>query len=132
MRVDGVELPMLAPVAMQEGRYVARSILAEVKGSQLPVPFRYRDRGVMAVIGRNAAVAARGPLRFTGVLGWLIWLTVHLYYLIGFRNRAVVLLNWGWNYVRRDRPIRMITHIDPDPLADDLAAWLPAGERIES
>jgi len=132
LRVDGAELPMLAPVAMQEGRYAARSILAEVKGSGPPPPFRYRDRGVMAVIGRNAAVAAVGRLRFTGALGWLIWLVVHLYYLIGFRNRVVVLLNWGWNYVRKDRPIRMITHVDPDPLADDLTAWLPAGERIES
>lgn len=132
VRVNGAELPMLAPVAMQEGRYVARSILAEIKGAQPPPPFRYRNRGVMAVIGRNAAVASVGPLRFTGVFGWLIWLLVHLYYLIGFRNRAVVLLNWGWNYLRRDRPIRMITHVDPDPLADDLAAWLPTGERIES
>ncbi len=130
--VDGAELPMLAPVAMQEGRYAARSIMAEVKGAGLPSPFRYRDRGVMAVIGRNAAVAAVGPLRFTGALGWLIWLVVHLYYLIGFRNRAVVLLNWGWNYLRKDRPIQMITHVDPDPLADDLASWLPRARRRSS
>jgi NADH:ubiquinone reductase (H+-translocating) len=74
----------------------------------------------MAVIGRNAAVASIWRLRLTGRLGWLAWLTVHIYYLIGFRNRAVVLINWAWNYLRKDRPIRMITHVEHDPLAEEL------------
>jgi NADH dehydrogenase len=76
----------------------------------------------MAVIGRNAAVGSIWRLELTGRLGWLAWLAVHIYYLIGFRNRAVVLINWAWNYVRKDRPIRMITNIDRDPLADQLTA----------
>jgi NADH:ubiquinone reductase (H+-translocating) len=122
VRVDGTELPMLSAPAIQEGRYVAQAILADLRDEQLPEPFRYRDKGTMAVIGRNAGVASVWRLQLTGLLGWVAWLTVHLYYLIGFRNRAVVLVNWAWNYVRKDRPIRMITRIEPDPLADELTA----------
>ena len=120
VHVDGRELPMLSPPAMQEGRYVASAILADVRADTAPGPFRYRDKGMMAVIGRNAAVASVWRLRLTGLLGWMTWLTVHIYYLIGFRNRAIVLVNWAWNYLRKDRPIRMITRIEPDPLADEL------------
>lgn len=112
----GGELPMLSPPAMQEGRYVARAILEEVRGAGRGAPFRYRDRGTMAVIGRNAAVARLWRAELTGFPGWLTWLGVHLYYLIGFRNRLVVMLNWAWDYLRKDRPIRMITTADPDPL----------------
>jgi NADH:ubiquinone reductase (H+-translocating) len=72
----------------------------------------------MAVIGRNAAVASVWRLQLTGLPGWCAWLTVHISYLIGFRNRAVVLINRAWNYLRKDRPIRMITSIERDPLAD--------------
>jgi NADH dehydrogenase len=122
VHVDGQELPMLAPPAMQEGRYVASAIVADVCGGAAPGPFRYRDRGTMAVIGRNAAVASLWRLQLTGLLGWMAWLTVHIYYLIGFRNRTVVLVNWAWNYLRKDRAIRMITRIEPDPLADELTA----------
>ncbi|MGH2915470.1 MAG: NAD(P)/FAD-dependent oxidoreductase [Solirubrobacteraceae bacterium] len=121
IRVDGAELPMLSPPAMQAGRYVARAILAEARGEPSPEPFRYRDKGTMAVIGRNAAVASLWRLRLTGLPAWLAWLTVHLYYLIGFRNRAVVMLSWGWNYLRRDRPIRMISQTERDQLVDELA-----------
>ena len=70
-------------------------ILAEARGAPPPRPFRYRDKGTMAVIGRNAAVASIWRLRLTGRTGWAAWLTVHMYYLIGFRNRAVVLINWA-------------------------------------
>ena len=122
VHVDGQELPMLSPPAMQEGRYVASAIVADVRGGAAPGPFRYRNRGTMAVIGRNAAVASLWRLQLTGLLGWMAWLTVHIYYLIGFRNRTVVLVNWAWNYLRKDRPIRMITRIEPDPLADELTA----------
>lgn len=122
VHVDGRELPMLSPFAMQAGRYVARAIVAEVRGVRPPGPFRPRNKGTMAVIGRNAAVASIGRLRLTGLLGWGAWLTVHIYYLIGFRNRTVVLLNWAWNYVRKDRPIRIITTVERDPLVDELTA----------
>jgi NADH dehydrogenase len=108
LQQDGREVPMLSAPAMQEGRAAAANIVRAIAGQPLK-PFRYRDRGSMATIGRNAAVAAIGPLRLTGFIGWLTWLVVHLYYLIGFRNRLVVLMGWAWNYVRLDRPIRIIT-----------------------
>jgi NADH:ubiquinone reductase (H+-translocating) len=115
------ELPMVSPPAMQEGRYVARLILAGAARDDAAIddaaPFRYVDKGTMATIGRNAAVASIGPLQLTGIIGWGAWLLVHLYYLIGFRNRAVVLAEWGWEYIIRDRPIRIITPTDPDLLA---------------
>ena len=108
---DG-ELPMLSPPAMQAGRYVARSIL----GKEQP-PFRYVDKGTMATIGRRAAVADVRGLKMKGTLGWLAWLFVHIYYLIGFRNRAAVLASWAWDYIRRDRPIRLILRSEADPVA---------------
>lgn len=104
----GRELPMLSAPAMQEGRHVATSVLRAVRG-EAPVPFHYWDRGTMATIGRNAAVAQIGPVELTGFLGWISWLFLHLYFLIGFRNRLAVLLGWVWNYVWYDRPIRLIT-----------------------
>jgi NADH dehydrogenase len=114
---DGGELPMLSPPAMQEGRYVARAIRA---GGEPAEPFRYLDKGTMATIGRRAAVAQVGPLRLRGFLGWITWLVVHLYYLIGFRNRAIVLASWGWDYLRRDRPIRLIVRSRFDPVVASL------------
>ena len=113
---------MLSPPAMQEGRYVARAIL---EGGTPAHPFRYRDKGTMATIGRRAAVCQVGPLRLRGFLGWITWLVVHLYYLIGFRNRAVVLASWGWDYVRRDRPIRLIVRSRYDPVVASLVPEEP-------
>jgi NADH dehydrogenase len=104
---DGAEIPMLAPPAIQEGRWVAGQILRLEAGRPLQ-PFRYRDRGVMATIGRHAAVAQIGRLSLRGFPGWVAWLTLHLFLLIGFRNRVVVLLGWAWDYFRYDRPIRLI------------------------
>jgi NADH:ubiquinone reductase (H+-translocating) len=100
--------PMLAPVAIQQAQHVAGQITAEVMGRPAPGPFRYRDKGTMATIGRNAAIAQIGPLRLHGLLGWLTWLFVHLVQIIGFRNRVVVLINWAWDYFLRDRPVRLI------------------------
>src|SRR2546423_12371685 len=74
----------------------------------------------MATIGRHAAVADVRGLKMKGLLGWLAWVFVHIYYLIGFRNRAAVLASWAWNYIVRDRPIRLITRAQPDPLADEV------------
>ena len=114
---NGSELPMLSAPAIQQARYVARSILADIGGQQLSRPFRYVDKGTMATIGRNAAVAhLRGGLELTGFLGWLAWIFVHIWYLIGFRNRVVALFSWAWNYLRFDRPIRIILQATPDPL----------------
>ncbi len=110
------ELPMLSPPAMQEGRYVARAI----KTGRSTKPFHYLDKGTMATIGRHAAVADVRGVKLKGILGWLAWLFVHIYYLIGFRNRVAVLASWGWNYFLRDRPIRLIVRGDPDPLADEI------------
>jgi NADH dehydrogenase len=105
----GTVLPMVSPPAMQAGRYVARHILdADTRRS-----FRYRDKGTLATIGRRSAVGQVGPLRFRGFLGWVVWLVVHLYYLIGFENRVRVMMRWGWYYLRLDRPIRVIVEADP-------------------
>jgi NADH dehydrogenase len=104
----GRPLPQLAPVAMQGGRFVARAIVRRMKGKRTG-RFRYRDKGTMATIGRRSAVAELPfGIRFGGTLGWLSWLGLHLVFLIGFRNRVVVLVNWAWNYVRWDRGNRMI------------------------
>lgn len=100
-------LPMLAPVAIQQGDLVAENILCLVRGER-PKRFRYRDRGSMVTIGRSAAVASIYGLRLNGLLAWLIWLTVHLVWLIGFRNRILVLVNWAWNYLTYDRAVRLI------------------------
>jgi len=103
-------LPMLSPPAMQGGRYIANAILEELRTGHPPErPFRYVDKGTMATIGRNAGVARLpGGLEITGFLGWMTWLFVHVYYLIGFRNRISALAAWAWDYVRFDRPIRII------------------------
>lgn len=105
---DGKPLPMMAPVAMQQGRYAARSIMLLEQGLS-PEPFQYVDKGSMATIGRSTAVAVTHGLSFSGFVAWLVWLLLHLYYLIGFRNRVVVLLNWAWYYWFHERQVRLIT-----------------------
>lgn len=111
---DGDELPMLSAPAMQQGRYVADYILAHLSSQDTDTPnvgpFRYVDKGTMATIGRNAAVCSVGEVELTGWLGWVGWLVVHIYYLIGFRNRLVVLGTWAYNYIFYDRPVRIIAH----------------------
>ncbi|HEY8862709.1 MAG TPA: NAD(P)/FAD-dependent oxidoreductase [Candidatus Dormibacteraeota bacterium] len=103
----GSPLPMLIPVAMQEGRHVGATIRDVLRGYGA-TNFRYKDPGIMATIGRNSAVAQLGPVRLTGFLGWLMWLGVHLINVISFRSRLVVLVNWAWDYLFYDRPIRLI------------------------
>ena len=105
---DGRPLPGVAPVAKQQGAYLARLIKARLKGKDLP-PFHYRDFGSMATIGRKSAVVEIGRFRVTGFIAWVIWSTAHIYFLIGFRNRLAVVLNWGWNYVTFQRGTRLIT-----------------------
>ena len=104
----GDPLPQLAPVAMQAGRFVAEAI-GERAADRAPGTFRYTDKGTMATIGRRAAVAQLpGGIRMRGTLAWIAWLVLHIYFLIGFRNRASVLLNWAWNYLTWDRAARVV------------------------
>jgi NADH dehydrogenase len=115
VETDGKPLPMVSPVAIQEGDRAARNVIAMVEGRALE-PFRYRNRGIMATIGRNQAVAEIGPFRLSGFVAWLVWLFVHLALLIGFRNRLAALLNWGVDYFFYDRPVRLIARVSaPDP-----------------
>jgi NADH dehydrogenase len=107
-------LPGLAPVAIQQGRYVARSIAAGLGGRDMP-PFRYRDKGSLATIGRARAVAQIGPLRVSGVVAWILWLVVHLYYLVGFENRTVVLVRWAYSFFSHGRGTRLITEAAGTP-----------------
>lgn len=101
-------LPGVAPVAMQQGEYVAKLIRTKLQGQLLP-PFEYVDGGSLAVIGQNAAVVDLGFVRFSGFLAWLIWVFAHIYYLIEFDNKLVVMVQWGWNYLTRGRGARLIT-----------------------
>ena len=104
----GKPLPGVAPVARQAGQYVARAVEMRRRG-EAPPPFRYSDRGSLATIGRAAAVAEIGKLRFSGYLAWLLWLFVHLFFLIGFENRVLVFLQWAWSYFTWNRRARLIT-----------------------
>jgi NADH:ubiquinone reductase (H+-translocating) len=114
----GKPLPGVAQVAMQQGNYAARVIQARLEGKTLP-PFHYRDLGSMATIGRAAAVADLGRLHFSGWIGWMMWLFIHLLYIVQYQSRLLVLIQWGWNYFTRNRAARLITgdHILP-PVAE--------------
>jgi NADH:ubiquinone reductase (H+-translocating) len=115
---DGSPLPQLAAVAQQQGKAVARAIKALDRG-QPPKPFRYRDKGILATIGRNAAVVQMGRLRIHGFIGWVTWLTVHLILLISFRSRILVLINWAYDYFFYDRPVRLILRADRSTRDDE-------------
>jgi NADH:ubiquinone reductase (H+-translocating) len=101
-------LPGLAPVAMQQGRHAAKQIARDLK-HQPREEFHYHDKGTMATIGRGAAIAQIGKLHLSGLIAWLMWLFVHLMYLVGFRNRILVLIEWGWAYFTYQRSARLIT-----------------------
>ncbi len=105
---NGQPLPMLSTVAIQQGNVVADNIRHAFKG-QAQHPFRYKDPGLLATIGRNAAVARIWGLSFSGFIAWLIWVGLHIYRIIGFRNRLVVLINWAWDYFFYDNQVRLIT-----------------------
>jgi NADH dehydrogenase len=114
---DVKPLPGVAQVAMQQGGYVAKLIQRRLKG-ETPAPFHYRDPGSLAVIGRNAAVADFGFIKFGGFPAWLIWVFIHIFYLIEFDNRLMVMFQWAWNYFTRKRGARLITGKDPVPLIE--------------
>src|SRR3954469_24374376 len=105
---NGKPLPGVAPVAIQQGRFVAKLIKARLAGRPVPT-FHYRNLGDMATIGRSAAVANLGKLHFSGFIAWMMWLLVHLMNLVSFRNRLLVLIQWGWSYMSYDRAARLIT-----------------------
>lgn len=102
-------LPGMAAVAMQQGKYVARLIKGRLKGNPEERPFRYRNRGMLAVIGRDAAVADLGRLKLSGFVGWLVWVFIHIAYLIEFDNKLMVLIQWAGDYLTRKRGARLIT-----------------------
>ncbi|MGE5212059.1 MAG: NAD(P)/FAD-dependent oxidoreductase [Nitrospirota bacterium] len=104
----GEPLPGVSPVAMQQGRHAARNILRMIHGER-PRPFRYFDKGSMATIGRNKAVADLKFFHLSGLLAWLAWLFVHIIFLVGFRNRVLVLVQWAWAYLTFDKGARLIT-----------------------
>ena len=105
---NGEPLPMVAPVALQMGASAARNIVRTLRGKPLE-PFRYRDQGTLATIGRNAAVAHIFGLNWSGFPAWVMWLVIHIIQLIGFRNKLFVLLNWAWDYFFYERAARVIT-----------------------
>ena len=107
-QADGKLLPGVAPVAMQQGRYVARQIAADLAGNRLK-KFHYVDKGSLATIGRAAAIAQFGKLHISGFIAWLSWLFIHVFFLIGFRNRILVLFQWAWSYLTYARSARLIT-----------------------
>jgi NADH dehydrogenase len=117
----GRPLPGVAPVAKQQGLYVARLLANRVQGRSCP-PFRYKDPGAMATIGRNCAVAEINGVRASGFAAWLLWSCVHIYFLIGFRSRLSVALSWAWNYVTSERGARLIT--GPDDVVEPAPAAL--------
>jgi NADH dehydrogenase len=120
---DGKPVPGVAPAAMQGGKHAAKVILATLKGKPRP-PFRYLDKGSLATIGRNSAVAEIGKAHLSGIVAWLAWSLIHVFFLIGFRNRTLVMLEWGWLYLFHDRGSRLIT----GPVEDLLEAH-PAPSR---
>ena len=113
---DGKPVPGVAPAAKQMGSHVARAIRARLSGKPAPM-FRYRDYGNLATIGRMAAIADLGRLRLTGIVAWWFWLIAHVFFLIGFRNRLIVLLNWAWSYWTYQRHARIVLGSDaPEPV----------------
>jgi NADH dehydrogenase len=123
----GRELPMVSAPAIQSGRYIARAIRSDLGGAPAGAPFRFFDKGRMATIGRNAAIAQLpGGVQLTGLAGWLAWLCVHIWYLVGYRNRVMTLASWATYYLGFYRPIRIILETPPDPIVSTLGTWEPA------
>jgi NADH:ubiquinone reductase (H+-translocating) len=132
----GKPLPGVAPVAKQQGQYLAKLLKARAAGRKPLRPFRYRDYGALATIGRKRAIFQLGALKFTGLFAWLLWSTAHIYFLIGFRNRLVVAMSWAWSYVTFQRGTRLITGVLGTranvPVGDEASrADRPPGDRYK-
>jgi NADH dehydrogenase len=113
-RADGRPVPGVAPAAMQEGTHAAKNV-RRLMGHLPAKPFRYWNKGDLAVIGRRKAIADFGRLRFSGRIAWILWLTIHITYLIGFRNRLSVLIQWAYSYFTFQRGVRLITNVERKP-----------------
>src|SRR5215204_513645 len=124
---NGGPVPGVSPAAMQMGTATAKNILGELKGIER-TKFRYVDKGTMATIGRSKAIAQLAGFHFKGFIAWMMWLGLHVFFLIGFRNRIIVMLEWFWAYLTRERSARLITG-DADELRD--AVLFLAGEQAE-
>jgi NADH:ubiquinone reductase (H+-translocating) len=111
----GTLVPGVAPAAMQQGRFAAQNILNTLSGRPRQ-PFHYVDKGMLATIGRGAGIAKIGRIKASGVIAWLLWLFVHIFFLIGFRNRIIVMIDWAWSYFTFDRGARLITEPLKEPL----------------
>jgi NADH dehydrogenase len=120
VEVSGAPLPGIAPVAKQQGAYVGKLIKARLAGKTVP-PFRYTDFGSLSTVGRKYAVAQFGSFKVKGFIAWILWSVAHIYFLIGFRNRAVVALSWLWSYLTFQRGTRLITGVSGARM-EDLAA----------
>ena len=118
LRPDGKPVPGVAPSAKQEGRHVAATIKARLAGDMTSRPFRYRHDGDLATIGKRAAAIDFGWIKLTGWIAWWLWGIAHIYFLIGFRNRFIVALNWAWNYITFQRGSRLITGLQTQRLED--------------
>ena len=123
-------LPMVAQVAIQSGITAAQNILRQITG-QAPQPFRYHDRGSMITIGRKSAGVAIGKKTYTGFFAWLIWLVIHLFNLIGFRNRMMVLINWAWDYLLYERAVRFVFPAQMPSLSESSSCGRKAGKKEE-
>ncbi|HUR98286.1 MAG TPA: NAD(P)/FAD-dependent oxidoreductase [Pyrinomonadaceae bacterium] len=124
---NGQPVPGVSPAAMQMGAAAAKNILIDLKGGERKL-FRYVDKGTMATIGRSKAIAQLAGMKFKGFIAWMMWLVLHVFFLIGFRNRIVVMLEWFWAYLTRERSARLITG-DADDLRD--AVLFLAGKQAE-
>ncbi|HEX8696424.1 MAG TPA: NAD(P)/FAD-dependent oxidoreductase [Longimicrobium sp.] len=125
----GKPLPGVAPVANQQGAHAAKNIVATIVGRRRR-PFRYRDKGSMATIGRSAAIVESAGVRFSGFIAWLAWLFIHIFFLIGFRNRLVVMIQWAWSYLTWQRGARLITgEVGPDLAPPGLPIGAPRQEH---
>jgi NADH dehydrogenase len=131
MHADGTLLPGVAPVAMQQGRYVARQIAADMAKEQRK-NFHYVDKGSLATIGRAAAVAQFGKLHISGFIAWLSWLFIHIFFLIGFRNRIAVMFQWAWSYLTYQRSARLITGESSVPAATSMEYAERAAKALDS
>ncbi|GER89446.1 NADH dehydrogenase [Dictyobacter vulcani] len=129
---DNKPLPGIAPVAMQQGHYVAVVIKQKIAGEQTSEPFHYHDKGYLATVGRAYAIASIGRIRISGFSAWILWLAVHIVYLIGYDNRIMVLLQWAWSYIFLKRRVRIIAPSTRDnPVPDPAHNNMPAAEKTE-
>ena len=124
----GKPLPGVAPVAIQQGLHVAKTIQKRLKGESPATPFRYHDRGSLATIGRKSAVGLVFGKKFSGFIAWALWLGIHLMYLVAFENRMLAFIQWGWSYFTHNRPARLITGFTPDEWQVEVA---PASHAVE-